>query len=177
MAVRFYRILITNVVKGSLIFLHALQIFCVLGPCTPLQLLQVTSLYFPTKQLCCFLSLSLLCTLRTRVHLCLPAPQNRVAFQELPKSLAVILKFTVEIVNEKSFRLAHVLDTAVQERQVMPQIKIFWKTLKSSCGTQKVHSTLQIQSWDPDLSHSCFRAAELPDKYLVFQSIPFLGNA
>lgn len=107
----------------------------------------------------------------------LPAPQNHVTFQELPKSLTVILKFTVEIVNEKSFRLAHVLNTAVQERQVMPQIKMFWKTLKSSSGTQKVYSTLQIQSWDPDLSHLCLRAAELPDKYLVFQSIPFLGNA
>lgn len=133
--------------------------------------------YFPRKQLCCFLSLSLFCILRTRVHLCLPATQNRATFQALAKSLAVILKFTVEIVNEKSFRLADELNTAVQERQVMPQIKIFWKTLKSSCGTQKVYSTLQISSWDPDLSHSCFRAVGLPDKHLGFQSIPFLGNA
>ncbi|KAI1238789.1 hypothetical protein IHE44_0011878 [Lamprotornis superbus] len=86
--------------------------------------------------------------------------------QELSKSLAVILKFTVEIVNEKSFRLEDVLNTAVQGSQVIPQIKIVWKTLKSCCGTQKVYSTLQIQSWDPDLSHSCFRAVELPDKYL-----------
>lgn len=41
-------------------------------------------------------------------------------FQELLKSLAVIPKFTVEIVNETSFRLADVLNTAVQEKQGMP---------------------------------------------------------
>lgn len=50
----------------------------------------------------------------------MPAPREYIEFQELPKSLAVIPKFTVEIVNEKSFRLADVLNTAVQERQVMP---------------------------------------------------------
>lgn len=56
----------------------------------------------------------------TEVCLCLPAPQDYTAFQELLKSLAVIPKFTVEIVNEKSFRFADALNTAVQERQVMP---------------------------------------------------------
>lgn len=50
----------------------------------------------------------------------LVVPWDYTAFQELPKSLVVIPKFTVEIVNEKSFRLADVLNTAVQERQVMP---------------------------------------------------------
>lgn len=50
----------------------------------------------------------------------MPAPQDYIAFQELPKSIAVIPKFTVEIVNEKSFRLADVLNTAVQEMQVRP---------------------------------------------------------
>lgn len=38
-AMRFYRILITYTLKGNLIFPHALQIICVLGPCGPLQLL------------------------------------------------------------------------------------------------------------------------------------------
>lgn len=50
----------------------------------------------------------------------MPVPREYIAFRELPESLAVIPKFTVEIVNEKSFRLADVLNTAVQERQVMP---------------------------------------------------------
>lgn len=50
--------------------------------------------------------------------------ESRVPFQELPKSLAVILKCTVEIGNGKSFRLADVWNTAVQGRQVMLQIEI-----------------------------------------------------
>lgn len=106
--------------------------------------------YFPTKQLCCFLSFSLL-YMGPFLHpenkgpSVFPAPQNRVTFQQLPKSSAVISKYAAEIVNGKPCRcIEHSCSRKAGDATNQDILEDLEKQLWNS---KSLYSALQLQRW------------------------------